>query len=104
MTNKLQYTGYNLLMDEIRMAWDGGDPYASGAEWRFAIAEVIYFDLGFDVEGYEPHGVTEPDPASYAVDTVRYCVENGADLADLECVFEVLNRHRDWVRAAGRDY
>lgn len=103
MTNRLEYPGYNALMDGLRQTWDSHDPYGSVQEWRFALCEVLYFDLGEYVPEFNPGYATEPED-SWAVDVTRECIQEGADVADLQSVLEVLDRYRVWVGLAGRDY
>lgn len=100
MTNRLEYPGYNDLMSEIRRDdWD--DPFGAVQYWRFAIAEVLYFDHGDYEHDFHPSPLASGPEDSYAVETVR---DSTADEGDLQNVLAVLDRLRVWIGLAGQDY
>lgn len=112
--NSLESDGYNEIMQAARDAYDSGDVFAWVQEWRFAIAELLLFDFGNLVPGFRTVA-SEPEPESYAVESLRALYGGSNEMEslprkhwhyedDLKRALVMLDRYREWVRIAGRDY
>ena len=92
------YSGIRAVLGVALDAHDPGDQFGWVQEWRFAIADVLYFQRGEAVSGLRAYG---PDTDSYAyqeLSTAAYSVEQ------LRYAFEILGRFREWLKRAGKGY
>ncbi|MDX3260757.1 hypothetical protein PV336_16170 [Streptomyces sp. MI02-2A] len=98
------HNGYQSAMYEARLFHDPYDQFGWVQEWRFALAEVLLFDLGEGTPGYNPGAATEPEEDSYAVECLRSAISTGTTVGDLRRMQRVLDRFREMLAAAGLDY
>lgn len=110
--NALESDGYNEIMGIVRDSFDPGDPFASVQEYRFALCGLLLFDFGHLVPGFHAGAATEPEDCC-AVEELRslYVVtEDGIDPEfwhyedDMRRALVMLDRYREWIRIAGKDY
>jgi hypothetical protein len=82
------------------IAWhrDAYDIFGFCQEWRFAISDVLVWDMGESVPGFRSMG---PETDSYAYNWLR---DQDAKADDLRYALRILDRYREWIRIAGRDY
>ena len=93
------YNGKRAILGEALLNHDPGDQFAWCQEWRFALADVLAYERGVWVEGYESFG---PDDSTYAYDCLTD--QPGYSDADLLYAYDILTRYREWLRIAGVDY
>jgi hypothetical protein len=109
--NALESDGYNEIMAGVRESFDPGDPFASVQEWRFAICELLLFGFGHLVPGFRTVA-TDPED-TYAIEHMRalYVIQDDSINQkywhyedDMKRVLVMLDRYREWLRIAGKDY
>lgn len=102
--NKLESEGYNLIMDEVRLSSDPGDPWGSNIAWLFGIADFVYAMDGEIMPGYRPSpmGVDLEDP-SYEMEMLHEIYAQIED-DDLRRAYYILSRRDDILRAMGKNY
>lgn len=91
--------GRAALRDEIRMSWDGDDPWGSVLSVLGGTCDVLH-DQGGDIPasaGYSP-GACGPDLESYPASMFVELTEDGhVSVGDLEYWARVLDRFADLV-------
>lgn len=89
----------NRVMKRIRWHWDKGDAYGCTQDWRFALAEYLYWEHGVQTT---PGFYTEHSPT----DSYSYEFLKDYDVTEQEAqyCFAILTRYREWLRIADRDY
>lgn len=102
--NKLESHGYNLIMSEVRLSDDPGDPWGSNIAWLFGIADWMCAMNGEIMPGYSPSpmGVSLEDP-SYEMEVLSEIYAEVED-DDLRRAYYVLSRRDDILRAMGKNY
>ena len=102
--NKLESEGYNLIMGEVRLSDDPGDPWGSNIAWLFAIADFMWAINGEIMPGYRPSptGVDLKD-CTYEMEALFNIEERPTD-DDLRRAYYVLSRRDDILRAMGKSY
>lgn len=102
--NKMESEGYNLIMGEVRLSDDPGDPWGGNIAWLFGIADFLWAMNGEIMPGYSPPlmGVDLKDP-SYEMATL-FDIYVQLDDEDLRRVYHILSRRDDILRALGKDY
>lgn len=96
MSDARKYGTTNPVLIEARIAHDPYDEFAWVQDWRFAIAQRLQ-ELGEYVPLF--HG--SPDiRETYAYEMIA----REDNVADLEYAAKILERYREWLRIAGRDY
>lgn len=93
------YSGKRAVLGEALTLHDPHDQYAWCQEWRFAIADFLYWQ-GESVPGFRP-APNGPDTTSYAYQELW---NTSADKEACWYAFNILSRYREWLRIAGRDY
>lgn len=98
------YSGERAVLGEALINHDPHDQFAWCQEWRFAIADYLYFDKGeyegdIIVPGFRPP--SEPDTDSYAYQSLQAMEP---DTESLLYAFNVLGRFREWLSLNGEDY
>ena len=112
--NNLESAGYNQIMGLALDCHDPADQFGWVQEWRFAIAELLLFDFGYLVPGFRT-SASNPEPDNYAVENIRALYGGSNDMTDmprehwhfeddLKRVLLILDRFRNWIHIAGKDY
>lgn len=94
------YSGKREVLGEALLSHDPGDQFGWCQSWRFAIADYLTFNVGEYVEGFRP-ALGDPDTDSYEYDTL---CESAPATEALRYAEKVLDRYREWLRIAGKDY
>ncbi len=94
-----KYGTTNRVLIEARIVHDPYDEFAWVQDWRFAIADVLAYERGVWVPGYESFG---PDDSTYAYDMLTD--QPGYSDDELLYAYAILTRYREWLRLAGKDY
>jgi hypothetical protein len=94
---------YGTANPVLMLARDNHDPYDEFAwvqGWRFAIADKLTFDKGEDVPDFTP------SPFGPDTDSFEYAAlcETFHTVETLWYALKILDRYREWLRAAGKDY
>jgi len=87
------------LMPRIKWHYDKTDAYGFTQEWRLAIAEYLFWDLGETVIGYRP-GMRQIQD-SYALEFIK---DVDPSLEELHYAYSILTRFREILGALGKDY
>ena len=105
MANK--YGTANPVLIEARIAHDPYDEFGWVQEWRLAICEFLAHFRGTAVEGfrcshaYPGLDIESMTDESYALNEL---FEARPSVEELTYALKVLDRYREWLRIAGRDY
>lgn len=95
-----RYSGKRAVLGEALINHDPYDEFAWVQSWRFAIADRLYWYEGAYVPGYDPGPMSGPD--------LTFAYEQLAELEPTEdqmwYALGILDRYREWLRIAGRDY
>lgn len=102
--NNLESQGYNVIMGEVRLADDPGDPWGSNIAWLFALADYTWAINGEILPGYRPApmGVDLRNP-SYELEMLMNVKDEWED-ADVRRVYTILGRRDDILRVLGKNY
>jgi hypothetical protein len=93
-------TGRSALRTEIRMGWDGGDPWGSAISPAFDLCELLHWHLEEDVpaEAQFSPGLGVPDFEDYPqAEYVEMLDEGTITPDDLKYWVRVLSRYLDNV-------
>lgn len=102
--NKLESEGYNMIMDEVRLANDPADPWYSNIAWLFALADYMWAMNG------EIMPVHRPSPLGVDLKNCNYELGMLFDLrgefedADVRRVYTILSRRDDILEVLGKNY
>ncbi len=107
-----KYGTTNPVLIEARINHDPYDEFAWVQGWRFAICDALLWDWGVSVPGFSPGAATEPeDTFELAAIRTLYEIEDGSIPVDqwhledeLRYALKILDRYREWLRIAGKDY
>ena len=99
--DEMTTTARSVLRSEIRLAWDGGDPWGSVLGALGGVCDVLQYNGDGDEipapAGYSP-GLAEPSVEDYPADQFSYLYDNGyIDTAALAYWARVLDRFADLV-------
>jgi hypothetical protein len=101
-----KYGTTNPVLIEARINHDPYDEFAWVQEWRFAIAEYLHHVQGVNVSefrsGYAEGDFSSLRTESYAFDTLW--AQGEIVTSDLEYALKILDRYRNWLHIAGKDY
>jgi hypothetical protein len=100
VTDARKYGTTNPVLIEARINHDPYDEFAWVQDWRFAICDLLLWNLGVPTDGFDP-GCAEGPEETFAYDTLS-SVEASYD--ELRYALKVLDRYREWLRIAGKDY
>jgi len=102
--NKLESSGYNAIMDEVRCFEDWADPWGSNIAWLFALADYMWAINGVILPGYRPSpmGVDLKD-CSYELTTL-FDINDTREDDDVRRVYTILSRRDDILRVLGKNY
>jgi hypothetical protein len=95
------YKGKREILGEALIHHDPYDQFAWCQEWRFALADYITFVLGEHVPDFFS-GWNGPNKDSYAYSEVLVAVN--PDSETCWYALRILDRYREWLRIAGKDY
>jgi hypothetical protein len=85
-----KYGTTNPVLIEARINHDPYDEFAWVQDWRFAICDRLY----------NPDCATGPE-LTFAYETLS---ELDPTVGDMEYALGILDRYREWLRIAGKDY
>jgi hypothetical protein len=91
------YGSNNPVLIEARVNHDPYDEFAWVQEWRFSIAQLIT-DIGEHVPDFRGSDDIRDD---YAYQQLSY---GPASVRELRYALKILDRYREWLRIAGKDY
>lgn len=94
------YSGKRVVLYSALLAHDPYDQFGWCQEWRFAICDYLVWVVGTSVPDFKPSPVG-PDRDSYVYE--QLCAER-PDAEALWYVLRILDRYREWLRLAGKDY
>lgn len=93
-------TGRDALRSEIRLSWDGGDPWGSALSVGFAACEILRYH-GADIPAgvdYQPSPMGAPDFESYPDAAFLELLDDGVvEIDDLTYWARVMDRFLDLV-------
>lgn len=106
---------YQTLKELALETYDAGDRFAWCQGWRFAICDALLFDFGKLSNGYRTMANAPDESYEYEMLTgmwSAHLMEDGVSLPvdqfhweeDMEELLKILDRYREWLRAAGEDY
>lgn len=95
-----KYGTANPVLRVARVNHDPYDEFAWVQEWRFAISDYLYWHEGEAVPGFSPGGTSGPE-LSLAYEGISECAPS---VEELWYALGILDRYREWLRIAGRDY
>jgi hypothetical protein len=105
MSDARKYGTTNPVLIEARINHDPYDEFAWVQDWRFAIAEYLTHFRSTYVEGfrsvYTPGDTLAMMSESYAFEMLW---GGNYSAKDLVYALKVLDRYREWLRIAGKDY
>jgi len=87
------------LMDTIKWHHDGIDIFGFCQEWRFALADYLYWQFDVLVPGFRP--TFEPKGEDYAYGLLQ---DKDPGQQEVQYAYDILTRYREWIRIAERDY
>lgn len=98
--DRRKYGTSNPVLQEARIYHDPHDEFAWVQGWRFAICDRLFWYEGESVPGFNPGGANGPElSAEYeALSEVDPTVDQA------EYALGILDRYREWLRIAGKDY
>ena len=94
------YSDERVVLGNALIFHDPYDQFGWVQEWRFAIADYLHFDMGETVTGFLP-APGGPDTDSYAYDEL---CDISPSVEALRYALRILDRYREWLRIAGKDY
>ena len=101
----------NSILREARSDHDPYDQFAWVQDWRFAICEALLFDWdhlvpGFQTAASEPEGTYQLEiiRSHYEIVDDSIAVEFWPVEGELKYALKVLDRYREWLALAGKDY
>lgn len=94
------YSGMREILGHALFNHDPGDQFAWCQGWRFALCDYLEFVWGEEVPGFLPN-ITGPVEDAYEYQELKE-IQPGPD----ECWYalRILDRYREWLRIAGKDY
>lgn len=106
MTDARKYGTTNPVLIEARVNHDPFDEFVWCEDWRFAIAQFLT-DVGEYVPYFQGSASNRFDFAYEMIsgvypDAPDHVYESEA--AELRYALKILDRYRNWLRLAGRDY
>ena len=99
MRNK--YGTTNPVLIEARVDHDPYDEFAWVQNWRFAICDRLYWHEGEYVPGFSPGAAATGPELTFEYEMLS---ELDPTVPEMEYALNVLDRYREWLRIAGRDY
>ncbi|MEU0912122.1 hypothetical protein [Streptomyces althioticus] len=110
-----KYGTTNPVLIAARVLHDPYDEFAWVQGWRFAICEALLHDWGYLTPGFRTVRSRPEDTMEYGEIRTLYVIEddNGLESIDpmywhvedeLKYALRILDRYREWLRIAGRDY
>lgn len=93
------YSGKREVLGHALFDHDPYDQFAWCQEWRFSICNYLYHARGYRVPHYRP-GAGGPD-VSYGYETLA---ETDPPIGAMLYALRILDRYREWLRIAGKDY
>lgn len=102
--NKLESEGYNVIMGEVRLSDDPGDPWGSNIAWLFALADYMWAINGVILPGYRPSpmGVDLRD-CSPELETL-FDLKDEFEDDDVRRAYAILDRRDDILRMLNKNY
>ena len=106
-----KYGTTNPVLIEARIAHDPHDEFGWVQGWRFAICDALLFDWGYLAPGYRTMA-DEPED-THELQMIRDLYEMDDDSIprdywyredELKYALVILDRYREWLRIAGKDY
>lgn len=88
------------ILNVARENYDAGDVFAWCQGWRFVLCDFLTHEYGEQPDGFRPDA-SGPDEDAYEYERIA---EEGAQPDELWYAFKILDRYREWLRLAGRDY
>lgn len=89
----------NPVLDMTRDT-DMYDPFGWVQGWRFALCDYLTFDLGESVPFFRASAFG-PEEDSYEYQEL---ISLNPEAEEAQYALKILDRYREWVRIAGRDY
>lgn len=94
-----KYGTTNPVLIEARINHDPYDEFAWVQDWRFSIAQYLT-DLGEYVSDFRGADDIRDD---YPYEQL-FAMRCSLDVEDLRYALKILDRYREWLRVAGKDY
>lgn len=94
---------YGTANPVLMLARDNHDPrdeFAWVQEWRFAISDYLHWHEGEVVLGFSPGAMPGPDLSLAYLEISEY----DPTAEELWYALDILDRYREWLRMAGKDY
>lgn len=100
MSVRDRYAGKRAVLYDALTAHDPYDQFGWCQEWRFAICDYLLWDLGVSYPGFRPA------PSGPVVDSYAYreLAASRYDEPELRYALTILDRYREWLRLADKDY
>lgn len=94
------YSGKREVLGHALFSHDPGDQFAWCQGWRFALCDYLTFEWGEYVPDFRPSPMG-PEEDAYEYEELTE-IQPSPD----ECRYalRILDRYREWLRIAGRDY
>lgn len=97
------YGTNNRVLIEARINHDPYDEFGWCQEWRFAIAQFLT-DLGEYVPDFRGADDIRDEYPYECLASMGSFVKTGGEIDELFYALKILDRYREWLRLAGRDY
>lgn len=106
-----KYGTTNPALIEARINHDPCDEFAWVQSWRFALCEALLFDWGYLVPGFRTVRSEPEDSSELEIIRTLYVIEDDSIAREywyredeLKYALKILDRYREWLRIAGKDY
>ncbi|GHG09905.1 hypothetical protein Shyd_66000 [Streptomyces hydrogenans] len=90
----------NTVLYAARVCHDPGDEFGWVQGWRSAIADYLTHEWGESAPGFRPSPMG-PHEEAYEYEELRGIL---AEPEELRYALRILDRYREWLCVAGRDY
>lgn len=98
-----KYGTTNPVLIEARINHDPYDQFGWVQEWRFAIADYLHFVCRVHVPDFHP-APSGPDTDNYPWSVLMAMAPCETTGDKLKYALNILDRYREWLRIAGKDY
>lgn len=101
--------GFYTILEMVEESWDMSDPWFSGMEWLFSLAEVYYCATGEELPEYhkpiamESWGDLDPDNWN-TLELVSLFFHEQIGIKDVEDAFTYLSQIDSTLRTLGYNY
>lgn len=99
-----KYGTTNPVLIEARIAHDPYDEFAWVQDWRFSIAQFLTDNGAYVPDFRGADDIRDDYPYEQLVMLYSGTDMTGRESAELEYALRILDRYREWLRIAGKDY